>query len=213
MNDELKNALTGASWQEVVDWAKSNGYDPLKEEKVIKQRDVLMSAKAKAEYEAEEKAKLAEAVKARIAEIETALAENKKNYEALVAKLGDNPQGIIEKLSQYEAAEAKRKEKISADLEAEKQNWIKALNIKSEEINDVVPDLGDVERTLEWMNKNKQRLLGDKASPVRVIDGVPQNDNETITNEAKKFAEAHNCSEEAAMRIIKKQREKSKGNQ
>ena len=176
MNDELKQALATADWKDVVEWAKQNGYDPLKDDKVIKQRDSLMSAKAKAEYEANEHRALADAVKSKVAEKEQAMADKQKQYDELIAKIGDDPTGLIDKLTKYEEAEAKRKEKIASDLETKKAAWAKALNIKSDEIGDVVPDLGDVERTLEWMTKNESRLLGERYSPVKIKEGAPESD-------------------------------------
>lgn len=212
MNEELKQALQDADWKEIIDWAKSQGYDPMKEDKVIKLRDSLMSQKAKAEYEADENKGLVEALKSKISEKEKAIADKETEYKSLVEKLGDNPDGIIEKLTKYEEAEAQRREKAKQEYEAERTAWRDALKITDEELAEVIPDLGDESKTLNWMKNNKTRLLGEKTSPVRVTEGTPVKDGDNLREQAERFVEKHGgeISIEAAERILKKQKEKNK---
>lgn len=212
MNEELKQALQSADWKEVIDWAKGRGYDPMKEDKVIKLRDSLMSQKAKAEYEADENKGLVDALKSKISEKEKSVEESKAEYTKLVEKLGNDPASVLDKLTKYEEAEAQRKEKAKADFEEEKTAWREALKITDDELAEVIPDLGDEGKTLNWMKNNKTRLLGEKARPVKVTEGAAVKDGDNLREQAERFVEKHGgeISIEAAERILKKQKEKNK---
>ena len=199
---EQKTAIANATWEDIAEYAKSKGYDPLKEPKVISQRDKLMSNNAKLEYDATETNAKIDALTTKNGEKDAANTALATTHKEFLAKFGDNPDELLGKIKLYEEAETARQEKTKENFGKEFEAWKTALDIDDEQLGKIVPELPNEETKLAWMENNRERILGIKNSPVLINEGVPDK-TENLTKSVEKFAGKAGVGKDTAAECVK----------
>lgn len=202
--ETLAEAFAAASMEQLIKAAKEKGYEAVKEEGVIKQRDKLLSAKVAAEDDAAEyKAKFGEADKR--AKTDKERAEKAEADLRETRGLVENYDDIKMRLENFEKAAEERKVKTEEEYNKTLEAWKKV----DEKIEDVLPPIDNIETKLKWMQDNEARLFGKDAPLLSTPQGPPEPEK-PIPDSIIEEAETRGVAPETWNRIQKKQAEKQK---